>query len=114
MTKYVLVALTNAVESKEQAFNDWYDGQHLPDVLDVPGVVSAQRFKLAETQRSPDPLPYRYMALYEIETDNLPAVLEIAKQRGGTPAMPRSDAVASDMSLWYFEPMGPKKTATKR
>ena len=110
MTKYVLVALTNAVEGKEQAFNEWYDGQHLPDVLNVPGVMSAQRFKLAETQRSPDPLPYRYMALYEIETDNLPAVLEIAKQRGGTPAMPRSDAVASDVSLWYFEPMGPKKT----
>ena len=30
MTNYVLVVLTNAVEGKEQAFNEWYDGQQCP------------------------------------------------------------------------------------
>jgi hypothetical protein len=112
MAKYVLVALTNAVEGKEEAFNEWYDGQHIGDLLNVPGVVSAQRFKLAEKQRSSDPLPYRYMAVYEIETDDLASLIEIGKQRAGTPAMPGSDALdRNSMALWYLEPMGPKVTS---
>jgi hypothetical protein len=108
MAKYVLVVLTNAVEGREQAFNEWYDGQHVSDVLNVPGIVSAQRFMVSEMQRSPN--PHRYMAFYEIETDDLAGVLETVKRRSGTPAMPRSDAMASDAALWIYEPIGSKKT----
>ena len=51
MTKHVLIALTNPVEGREQEFNEWYDNQHVPDFLALPGCVSAQRFKLL---RDPD------------------------------------------------------------
>jgi hypothetical protein len=46
MAKHVFVVFTNPVEGKEATYNDWCDNRHLPDVLDVPGFVSAQRFRL--------------------------------------------------------------------
>ena len=52
MAKHVFVVFTNPVEGKDATYNDWYDNRHLPDVLDVPGFVSAQRFRLSDTQRA--------------------------------------------------------------
>ncbi len=34
--------LTNPIDGEEDTFNKWYDEVHVPDVLDVPGVVAAQ------------------------------------------------------------------------
>ena len=42
MAKYTFVVLTNAVEGKDDAFDEWYTNTHLGDVLAVPGFVSAQ------------------------------------------------------------------------
>ncbi len=71
MPKCTLLVLTNPVEGREETFNDWYTNTHLKDVLAVPGIVSAQRFKLAGTQLAPAPHPWSYLALYDVETDNL-------------------------------------------
>ena len=65
MAKYTFVVLTNAVEGKDDAFDEWYTNTHLGDVLAVPGFVSAQRFKLTDVQRAKPPHPFRYLALYE-------------------------------------------------
>ena len=70
MARHVLVALTNAADGRDDEFNDWYNNQHLGDVLQIPGFVSAQRFKLGAAQRMASP-PYKYLTLYEIETDNI-------------------------------------------
>jgi hypothetical protein len=75
MTKHVFVVFTNTAEGKEAPYNDWYDNRHLPDALDVPGFVSAQCFRLSDTQRAAGPFPWRYLALYEIETDDLKQTL---------------------------------------
>ncbi len=50
MGTYKLLVLTNAVEGRDDEFNQWYDHQHIPDALDVPGYVAAQRFRLADVQ----------------------------------------------------------------
>ena len=36
MAKHVFVVLTNATPGKDEAFNDWYTNQHIPDVLAIP------------------------------------------------------------------------------
>jgi hypothetical protein len=41
MAKYTFVVLTNAVEGKDDAFDDWYTNTHLGDVLAVPGSVGS-------------------------------------------------------------------------
>ena len=48
MAKHHLLAFPNPVAGREDEFNRWYDGQHLPDMLAVPGFVSGQRFALTD------------------------------------------------------------------
>jgi hypothetical protein len=77
----LFIALTNPIEGQDDAFNRWYDAQHLPEVLDVPGVVAAQRYdivelKVPDDQELPAQLPpptHRYMVIYEL--DNEPDVV---------------------------------------
>ncbi len=92
MAKYTFVVLTNPTSGKEAEYNEWYNGQHIPDVLNVPGFVRAQRFKLTDAQMGPNN-PHKYLALYEIETDNLAGALAALKARGGTADMVMSDAI---------------------
>jgi hypothetical protein len=98
MAKYVILALTNPTEGNEDEFNRWYDESHIADVIDVPGFVSARRFRLADRQYQQNRTPnkHRYLALYEIETDDLDATLDELYSRVGTPAMLMSDAIELD------------------
>ena len=46
MPKCKLVAITRPLPGKEAEYHDWYQNVHLPEVIALPGGVSAQRFKL--------------------------------------------------------------------
>jgi hypothetical protein len=46
MATYYYVVLTSAKPGQLEEFHRWYDEQHIPDVVNVPGVKSAKRFKL--------------------------------------------------------------------
>lgn len=89
MPKYQYVVMSNPTPGKEEEYNRWYNEQHLHDVVAVPGFVAAQRFRV-EGEGS---LPHRYLALYEIETDDVQKTLADLAGRAGTPAMPMSDAI---------------------
>jgi hypothetical protein len=107
MAKYLFVVLTNAAEGRDAEFNDWYDNQHISDVLKLPGFVSAQRFNLA-TQ----PAPYSYLTLYEIETDDLAATQAALGKAAGSPAMPMSSSLdTTNIVASYYQPAGGKITA---
>ena len=103
--KHLFVVLTNAVDGKDDAFNDWYTNRHLADVVAIPGIISARRFELSEAQRMTNP-PYRYCALYEIETDDLQGVVDELVKRSGTSGMPLSEAMATERLAMIFKPLG--------
>lgn len=84
MNRYCFVVFTTPVEGTDDEFNDWYSEQHLSDVLRIPGFVSAQRMKVPDEATF---LPGRYLALYQIETDDPQSCLDHIKQVAGTPAM---------------------------
>ena len=42
----VLVVTMEVDEADEAEFNKWYNEQHLPERMAIPGYVSARRFKL--------------------------------------------------------------------
>jgi hypothetical protein len=73
----LFLVLTNPIEGEDEAFNKWYDLQHIPEVLDVPGVVAAQRYDLSEIKVPDDedlpaqlPTPtHRYLVVYELERE---------------------------------------------
>ena len=103
MAKYTFIALTNPVEGKEAEFNEWYDKHHVPDVINVPGFISGQRFKLADAQFGGEASKaYGYLALYEIETDDIAATIKELKARGGTADITPSDAIDGKRVATYM------------
>lgn len=105
MAKYSYVVLSNPVPGREDEYNAWYDNQHIPDVLKVPGIVSAQRLKLAQEKSR---LPGKYLAIYELDSDDPSRTIAELNARAGTPQMPMSDALdMSTLTRSLFAPLGP-------
>lgn len=90
MPRYCFVVFSNPKWGQEAEYNAWYDGEHLDDVLDVPGFLSARRFRIANPRST---APHRYLALYEIETDDLQSTLAQLRSRAGTSVMPLSESL---------------------
>ena len=55
----MFLACGDVPAAHEEEFNRWYDIEHLPLLLQVPGVLSARRFRASTG--SP-----RYIALYDL------------------------------------------------
>lgn len=112
--KNVLVVMTNPVAGREDEFNDWYENQHIADVLALPGFVGAQRFELGDGQVGPELSPqgyHRYLVLYEIEIDPAAAlqILGEAVEQGRVPVSPALDLAST--AQWSFEAIGPPVAA---
>ncbi len=61
----LFVAIGDVPAEHEDAFNRWYDEEHLPLLSQVPGVLRARRFF------DPSGTP-RYVALYDLADDSVP------------------------------------------
>src|ERR1700730_15035718 len=72
---------------REQEYNTWYDEVHIPELLALDGFVSARRLR-------PDDGEGPYLALYEIEGDDLQAILNNMASNAGQLHM--SDALQLD------------------
>ena len=105
MSRHIFAVLTNPVEGREAEFNAWYDDRHVHDILRLPGLVSAQRFRLSPEQSAAT--PYRYLVLYEIETDDLAQTIRELKAKDGTDEIPATTALAGGALASFFEPIGP-------
>jgi hypothetical protein len=106
MAKHTLVAFTNAKEGRDEEFNAWYTDQHMRDLLRCPGFVTAQRFEMSDAQRGAPP-PYKYMAIYEVETEDLEQTIQTMLARVGTDQMPMSDALNPERVVWAYYPTTP-------
>jgi hypothetical protein len=97
--RYVYVVRTNPVEGRDREYNRWYDEVHLKDVCSFPGFTGARRFRLADGES-----PYRYLALYEMETDDPGRDLAALTAAAGTERMRISDALdLANVSTTLFE-----------
>jgi len=112
MEKYVMFVMTNCVPGTDAEFNDWYDRIHLPDVLKVPGVVAAQRYKLTTEQRRTTRPDHGYMAAYEIETDNLQETFKIMNE--GLKDVYKSPSMIPDSWAYFFKPVGKRQVKVGR
>lgn len=62
--KGAFMVMAKVRPDQEQAFNTWYDEDHLPKALNrFPGVLSGRRYKIADGGDG-----FNYMALYEFES----------------------------------------------
>jgi hypothetical protein len=80
---YIYFVFANPAEGQEARFNEWYDQQHLRDVVAVPGFKSAQRYVLNELPlyKEMDVKLPKYLAAYTIETDDLEGVFKEVSRR---------------------------------
>jgi hypothetical protein len=100
--KHILLVLSNAVEGSDDAFNSWYTGTHLADVLKLHGFSAAQRFRISDTQMNDGAAPYKYLAIYEVDEEKLPAVRDALAAAAGTDAMVIDPAIDMKTTAAYF------------
>src|SRR5712692_5642387 len=108
---YYFFVFSNPVAGHEDEYNKWYNEQHAPDVVAVPGFVTAQRFvkndlplyRLVDLQ-----LP-KYLIIYRIVTDDVEAVFaEVSRrlQTGETVISPTFDSKTS--VSYVYRPFRPE------
>ncbi|WP_191486815.1 DUF4286 family protein [Pseudomonas sp. FEN] len=64
MNGALLLVLMQPPSSQEEEFNDWYDTEHFPQRLALPGFLDGQRWVCSEGWP-------RYLALYELENEEV-------------------------------------------
>ena len=98
----LLLTLTEPPPAMEEEFNAWYDDEHLPERLAIPGFRSARRW-VADVE----PGEGKYLATYEL--DSL-AVLEspayLARFHNQTPWSRRCLGKAVVFKRWACEQLG--------
>lgn len=106
MARYVFVGHSSALEGRDAEYNDWYLKRHLPALLQCPGVLSVRRFRLADAQLPKTETNFKYLAIYEIETeapqDFVKEVLSRAIS-GQLPSGCAATAPGSSAVLWEQE-----------
>ena len=93
MATHTFLVISNAVPGREAEFNRWYTEQHLSDVLKVPGFVAARRFEVAQ---DPHGLPGRYVAIYEMDTEDPAATLAALETAATSGDMVMTDTLDMD------------------
>lgn len=107
--RHLNAVFSNAAPGKDAELNRWYDELHVHDCLrEIEGYVSAQRFRLDAELGAGAACSWRYLALYELETDSLPAVYRSVEQfrRAGTYER-AGDRIGPGHATWVFTPLEP-------
>ncbi|MBI4300927.1 MAG: hypothetical protein HY677_07295 [Chloroflexi bacterium] len=68
--------------AREAEFNEWYTGNHIPDVLHTPGFRETVRYKLAKATSGDIP---PYLALYQLDHDDAEAADAALNKHLATP-----------------------------
>jgi hypothetical protein len=90
-----MVVESAPVEGSEDQYNSWYSGTHIPQILEIPGFQSAQRYRISEAgPAAPGPSKPRYLTIYALEADNLADPVAELRSRSAHGRMERSDALA--------------------
>ena len=99
MAHYVFNFTSAARPGEDDVFNHWYDTVHIPDVLTVPGFRSCSRYRLVDAAATTP----RYLAVYEVETNDPQATLgklfEASKTMVISPSLDQSQ-----VSITILEP----------
>ncbi|WP_067887492.1 DUF4286 family protein [Nocardia vaccinii] len=104
-----MLVFSNAVAGQDDAFNDWYDNQHLADVLEVPGVVSGERYDLVPSALGGGGEPaHRYLAVYELSGDpeEVAAAFGAKAATGEIKLSPTLDMSTLSVQIWRARDTG--------
>ena len=70
---YLFFAIMDVDPEHEADFNEIYDKEHIPEILKVPGVRSAVRYRLDRGSRATKKEDHaKYIAIYEVDSPDVP------------------------------------------
>jgi hypothetical protein len=104
--KYKMVVFTNAAEGKDKEFNEWYQDTHLAQIVSIKSFVQAQRFRFSTNIVPGAANPSRYMAVYDIETDDINASLAAMNELAASGRMPLPDSMGQPIIGAVYEEFG--------
>ena len=108
MPRYKLVVMTSPQEGREAEYHDWYQNSHLQQVMQLPGFLSGQRYRLNTALIEDETFPF--LAIYDVETDDIEAVLAEMRRRAGSESLTVSDALAPKAYAVMYEEFGARVT----
>ena len=106
MAKHILLAMTNALPGRDDAFNTWYDEIAYPTYKTLPGLVPLGRFKAVDL---PKMFPFQmdnafqYLSMYYFETDDLASFM--AKLKAAYDDRPEYSFSEDIDQSKFFEPV---------
>lgn len=100
----VSLAFTNAKAGCEDAFNAWYDSDHLPQVLAADHMIGGRRLRVAIADDDLDH-PYEFLALYDVEPGRAVAASRSVIER----RPPLTDDLEGTPASWWYEELGPRR-----
>jgi hypothetical protein len=107
MAKTLMIVGSNPTDpTHDAAFNDWYTETHLADVLAVAGFQAARRYTLSDARPmvGPDASPFGYLAIYEVESDDLEQTGREVQAALDSGAIPISDTFdLSHLSVDFYQ-----------
>ena len=122
--RHVLLVFTNPVVGLEDQYHRWYD-VHLHEVVSCEGVVRGRRYQMSpdadvltpkwmrtHADRRDLPMPFEYLAIYEIEGDLATVVQAIMTKDDYS--IRSGDSLDNDnAAMWAFTQAGPQIGAAK-
>lgn len=103
MAKYgLLMAAANPPEHAEGEINAWWDAEHIPERLSLPGFLGARRWVASEA-------PYKYLTLYDLASPDAVRTEEYREVAGdnATEWTKRVLASVPDFSRTVYEQIWP-------
>ena len=94
MRRFKMLVFSQPFPGREDEFDEWYTGRHLDDICALTGFTSAQRFTVHSVAMGT--ALNKYLAIYDVETDDPDWVIENMFAHRDTPAMPISPAFDLD------------------
>ena len=113
--KFIQIVFSNPLPGRDDEFNEWYDNVHIPQLLAVPGMLSAQRYTLRDSEmyRAPGGFvpEHQYAIIYEMEGD-VDAIMQKIQEAVAAGQIEMHESL--DMNSWrlgFWTPRGPKVEA---
>jgi hypothetical protein len=99
MSTHFMFAFAKAVDGCKDELNEWFEKQHVPDLLQIPGFVSARRVAVRPLGAREGIPVWDFMAIYEIEAEDVSLVIREAGVRMASGVIKMSEALDRSSSL---------------